>query len=261
MAYSFSIVECAEVYGTAKENRTLDDWTASVDLRCSWANRHNLMDDIIGNQRPWPYWPYAGGVGLFPRNAAMRADATEYNASGQGMDYEDAVITFNYGVPGKDDQPDPTELYSETLEPTTEFLTEDYNLFKWKSDGSKLKEGEQPGRIIRGLRLVRTIFRLTSLNANILTLPGSCNNASYLSTALGLTFAAETLLFIPPVISRTITTDGAEAWNVRCAWEYKEDGWNKYWRAKTQAYDTITLADGGADYESYTPKAQQPWLP
>lgn len=264
MAYSFSLVECYEVHGTAKENKTLDDWTASVQLRTPWAKRHLLMDDILGNQRRWPYWPYAGGIGLYPRNAALAVPATDFTSSGQGMDYEFANINVNYGIPGKTDQPDPSnpvDLASESLEPTSEFITEDYRLFKWKYDGQPLTEGEEPGRLIRGLRLVRTIFKVATLNANILTLPGTVNDAEWTSPLLGLTFAAETLLFVPPQLSRTITTAGASAWNLRLGWEYKPNGWNKWWRQELQDYDTIVAIRDGTDYEPYTPTSQSPWLP
>ena len=171
---------------------------------------------------------------------------------------------MQYGIPGKDDQPDPTQLASEALEPTTEFVTEDPAKFGWKSElttDNTLSEGEEPGRLIRGMRLIRTIFKLATINANILSLPGSVNDAEYTSASLGLTFPTETLLFVPPRISRTITTDGASAWNVRLGWEYKAEGWNKYWRIKTQAYDSMVVKETGADYKAYTPKNQQPWLP
>lgn len=262
MAYTFSTVACAEVFGTARENWTMTGRTAQVTLRCTWANRYLLMADILGNYRPWPY-----SAGLYPSGASFIAGRESYTGNGQGMDYEDANIQFSYGIPGSKDIPDPTTLASESLEPTVEFLTQDPRNYKWETASAnpnvsqKLKEGEEPGKLHRGLRLVRTLYNLTAINSNILTLPGKVNSTSYVSALLGLTFPADTLLFIPPQISRTYTTAGASAWTVQLGWEYKENGWNKYWRQETQAWDYIKVVATDTRYYSYPQASQSPWLP
>lgn len=248
----FSPVVCSELHNTASESWSVSGRDCSVTLRCAWVNRFALIEDLLVNRRPWPYgsyanYPVATACGLAPLPSAGVADV-------QGYAYSDAHVNVSYSSAGEE-----TTLISETLEPTAEFMQLDYKQFLWEN-GDSLLEGEAPGKIVRGMQLSRELFQVAlPLDASILTLPGSVNHAAYASSLLGLTFAAETLMFTPPTLSRTITTLGSSAANISLKFVWNPEGWNTFWRAKTQAYSRM-LDFSENPYNNYPLKDYSAWL-
>jgi hypothetical protein len=122
-----------------------------------------------------------------------------------------------------------------------------------------LSENQAPGQIIRGMNLVRTLYNLTSVPVSYLSLPGKTNSASYSSALLGLTFAAQTLLFQPGQLTRTIKLSGTEGFVAQVKMSYNPNGWNVYWNEAAQAYQPIYVA-GGSQYFSYPLASFADWL-
>lgn len=236
----YSAIDCAEEHGSAEENYDAASGSScSVVLRCAWAERLLLVQDIMG--RAWPNFP-----GAWANRATIRGDGATYLTVGQGCEYSTALVTVNYGTDVKD-------FISESLEPTAEFQIQDHKGFRWgAANGDPLLEGESPGFLHRGLNLVRTLYRLPAIPASVLTSVGKTNDADYTSALLGLTFAEECLLFQPPSMNRTFKTDGSEGWTLQLKFNYKENTWNKFWRAKTNAWEEIHKI-GGGQYEPYPP--------
>lgn len=244
----YSTVPCEEVHGSKKEGGDPFGFTASVKLRCLYADRFTLADDLVNNG----VWPDFTGAKV--KTIAMEPDFAKYTTSGQECVYEHTLLTINYS--SRED----ADVISESIEPTAEFRLLDHRLFRWSSGtGALLNEKEAPGQIIRGLNLVRTLYRQSSVPASILTLPGKCSNAIYTSSLLGLTFAAETLLFMPGSITRQIKLSGSPGFNVTVKMSYKPSGWNKFWRQSTGTYESIYAA-GGAEYKPYPPASFSDWL-
>lgn len=264
MSIAFSVINCCEEHVTQRETWSENEVAAQVVLHCDWSLRHALVADLMtgntsGGPREWPYMTWASDP---PRciSCSIAPLETTYTQDAQGMTYDTAKVTVNYSTRAAED------LIAESLEPTAEFMTLDYRRFRWSgadgsasaeedasgsgTQGDPLQEGEAPGKLIRGLNLVRKHFKVTSVPATSLTLPGSVNHAAYTSSLLGLTFKKETLLFSPPSLERTVKTTGVEAWNVTVKFTYKPDGWNKFWRAKTQRYERIHNLDG-TPYNNY----------
>lgn len=242
---TYSSVDCCEEHGTPQEQWGEDEITCSVVLRCAWSNRYALVADILGNRNAWPY--LAGPRAI---SAAIAWDeAAPVSVSGQTASYQDALVTVNYSTNAEE------ELVSESIEPTVEFLTHDYRRFRWASaNGDPLLEGEAPGQQVKGLNLVRTYHKVETIPTAVLTLQGACNDAEYESDLLGLTFAAETLLFQPPNLSRSITTAGAKAWKLTLKFQYKPNGWNKFFRGKVQEWQEIFEVEGGEVVKPYPPE-------
>jgi hypothetical protein len=246
MPITFSTVACSEFHTSLQpQQETIgrEDWTAQATLQCAWADRHALVFDILSNQRVWPY----GSHSLKPRahQCSIGVLPSSGSQDGQGYSYSDALVTVHYAVPpdGGGDQP----LISEEIEPATEFITLDHKAFLWTdSDGDPLLEDESPGKLVRTVRFRRTYFQVPpGLHVDFINLPGSCNNDSVSSSSFGMAFAAQTLVFEDPIVSRTIKTDGSGyALTVATSFLYKNTGWNKFWRAKTQTFETIVTRDG-----------------
>lgn len=200
------------------------------------------------------YWLSVGSGAI-----ALTVGATPFKAEQKGSDdvaaYEKALITVEYGPPKGGAPPEDVEgvLMSESLEPTAEFLTEDYTQFQWGSGatGIPLKENEAPGRLMRGLDYVVTLHQVTTLPASTLSHVGFVNSVAISPKTVGLTgltFAIETLLYQPPTIQRVITTEGAKKWTVTKRYTYKPNwdganarGWNWFWRAETGIYEQLYL--------------------
>lgn len=226
----YSLVDCCEMHGTANEQTGKEGVTATVQLMCAYADRYALRADLIGNRNLWPHNPVARvvGVGVAPFPGVGITD-------GQTLTYEKAVLTVNYSSNEEED------LISESIEPTIEFITKSHKNFRWtNATGDPLNEKEAPGQQIFSMALNRTIYKLVPpLPATILTELGKCNTDAYSSSLLGLSFAAETLLFQPTSLSRTLTTDGDRAIDLSMKFLFNSNTWNKFFRAATGVYEEI----------------------
>lgn len=263
---TFSSVSCQEVHGSRREQFSYSSQSASVQLRCAWSDVYDLAEDLLdGFGRPYPYMS-----NLYVRDVTIEPEKGQYTESSQGMVYEFGLVTVQYGVSGMSgggDQPDPgdpLELASETIEPTSTFLTLNPGFFRWSgavAPNDALTQDEAPGAMIKGLLLSRTLFRITSIPAKVLDVGGTINDRPYTSRITGLTFDAQTLLCNPPKLSRSITTAGVGAWTVACSWEHKPEGWNWFYRGSVDAYTQLVLRSTGNIVEIYKPFDQRPFLP
>jgi hypothetical protein len=242
----WSAVACSEKLGTRRENPTLDGFTAQVTLYCDWVDRWDLVDDLLFVGRAWPEFSSWESPPLAQSCSITGVQGGDLSVSGQEIVYEVAEVQVSYGFDRS------VDLVAESIESTAQFSQLDYRNFAWGSaNGDPLSEQETPGRQLRGLALSRTIYKM-SLVPSVILEAGSVNNAPYTSPILGLTFAEESLMLTPSKISRTIRTDGSTPYNVSMKLLYRKEGWNKYWRATTMAYDAIYVR-GGAEYKNYPP--------
>jgi hypothetical protein len=164
--------------------------------------------------------------------------------------YSHAQLTVTYGNATFAGDPDNADapLFEETLEPWAEFLTQPAQGFKWGSTtGDALKDEEAPGKLFRGVNWVYTRPSVINIPPAVLSLCGSVNSNAIHAKSLNLDFAAETLLYNPPLLRRAVTSDGTGAWSLEYRFSYKPQGWNRFWRAKTQAWDRIYNSTGPAD--------------
>jgi hypothetical protein len=156
-----------------------------------------------------------------------------------------AVVSVNYNTTI-------TDVAAESIEPNMEAIPLDFSYFNWGGvGGPKLLEGEAPPLILRSLNLVRTRYRLSTVSNDVIALVGYTNQAAYTSSLLGLTFPIDTLLYLPSPITRSLTTLSSTGYTVTLRFSYKPQGWNKYWRAKTQAWENIYLSGSATPAYSY----------
>lgn len=248
----FSTVDCQEVHDEPQnESPSLDNWQTQVTLSCAWNQRYNLIADVLGNRRVWPYFsganaPRALSATMSPRSVT----GTKVPGSPQLLVYEKARVRFTYGqIQVGPTNPQPGELaydaISETMEPTVEFMNLDHKLFKWGSaTGTPLLRDESPGRQVARMKIVRTYYGLPSIPSEILTLLGKCNDSAVSSQLLGLTFPAQTLLVGSPRPTRNIKSDGTYVFTLTTSFSYKQEGWNKFYRSDTNDYESIYDKDG-----------------
>lgn len=232
----YSAIDCTEVSGTRNEQATIEGgWSASVQLKVTNANKEALINDLLTYQRDYPNLLTAYKPRAF--SAAAKPFSSNTPAVGQAYVYDHYLVDVQYAS-----DPERT-LVSESIEPTVEFIRLDHRHFRWTS-GAPLTEGEAPGVLRPELKLVRKYFNKLLVPNEVITKPGHVHNQPYTSPLLGITFPAGTLMLAPEPVDRTITTAGSQGFNYTISLLYKPNGWNKYWRPQTQAWEAIQLPDG-----------------
>lgn len=257
MANWSDAVSCAEEADTQQES--YDEATglmsASVTLRCAYSSRHALVADICGSRKSW----LKGAAGVVPKAASasikpvLSPDQT-MAVDGQLLVYLEALVTINFNTKI-------TELASESIEPTAEFLTLDHKWFRWGPipgsgfpDYNVLREEEAPGRLMRGINYVRNDIDVTGpLSSSLTDLVGYCNADTVSWSLLGFTSPPETLLYSPPAINYKYDSTGNIKFNVTKKFTYKPEGWNVYYRAATGNFQPIYIAGTVTPYKSYPP--------
>lgn len=218
--------------------------TAQVTLACPWNNRLAVIQDIMGYGVYYPRYPLALAL---PINASITGFSREGSTANLRMVVPDnARITIQYGQ-GKSKSQSGVDIFSESLEPSFEFITLPFDKFRWANptDGDKLIADEAPGKLIVGFDYVQTRYQLSSIPTAILN-PGIVNQSTVFAATLGISFAPQTLLYMGSVPSRTIKSDGSAAWNMTSRFSFRAQGWNKFWRAKTQNWEQLYLYKGSS---------------
>ncbi len=224
----------AEDYETIQEEFSADGFVGTATYRTAWANRYTYAASLI-----YELWPRAPWTQARCRSISIRGQgdpqAVTFGAGRSYYNYAHAVLTCRY-----DNQVQTEDLISECLEPTTEFKTLDYEDFRWgAADGTALKLGEEPGKLVRSFDYVLTRYEVLQIHSAYFELIGHVNNAPVAFKLIPFTAPAETLQYNPPTLTRKITTGQVEAWQLVTRFAYQPNGWNKYWRQETEQYERM----------------------
>lgn len=230
---------------------------ATRRLKCAWADRLDLARELSGSAEWVEDALVVTPAATYPTFSAAAVRSVEISPFGSvSADAEDsslaaypaAILTVRYATPSADSSSSasPTTLVAESLEPTVEFLTLSADGLRWTSTtGTALLPDEAPSRLIRGLNWVYTRYRMPVVVPATFSLVGKVNSASITSTTLGVSFAAETLLYNPPTLRRTTSLAGVSDWQVTYRFSYRPTGWNRFWRSSTAAFEQIFTASAG----------------
>lgn len=239
-----------EMPGYPKEQWTFGDLRATRKLICNWTDRYTVYNSFFSPPKVYPYAAstlcIARGGSIEPFEAKIDAGLTDDIAV-----YEKAIVTIEYGSPGASSEGEflsGDAIINESIAAFAEFLTLDPSLFKW-ANGDPLKDDEAPGRQVHGLTYTyRRVNAPLPLSGNILSFVGKVNQAAVdlVTVGAGMQFGIETLLYIRPEIERR---DGNTA-NVVLYFQYNPNGWNKWWRVKTQAFEEMQTVEG-QPYKNY----------
>ena len=270
-----------ELEGSPTEAWTDTGFRATVKLSCLWAHRYWIARSIL--IRGGEYYPHrpqtgarakkveisplgtvgSGGDGLTAYPQSLRSGALA-SLLGHLTTYPRALLTIEYETPELD--------ATETIEPVVEFRTLDHTKFVWGrvesyttingeqatrivATGDRLAPNEAPGKLELGCDIKVTLSGVRALPLAALELPGHVNDARVTFPRIGLYFEPETLLFHPPTAERRVLPDFSEAWRLSYRFSFRAEGWNRYWRQKTQSWDPILVRGAGTEewteYKNY----------
>jgi len=204
-----------------------------------WADRLTFADELRGTVGPVIRTrpaTFPGMDWMFCVDVAVEGSGRVLGTS-DVIAYDKAKVTARY-EPGEFDEGDDRLLVTESLEPSVEFLTmPSEGLFWDNAQEEPIAPEEAPGKLHIELAWIYTKHEVLELPAATLTLLGHVNQVAMRSPTLGLTFAAETLLYHIRPLVREITTEGVQAWTVTYVFNYNPPGWNKYYRPSEEDGD------------------------
>lgn len=223
----------------AQESMALGRFTAVVKYIGPWEDRISFANSMIGAT----YWPFVVRLGQRntpnpPRgvSATMAAFKGDQQAIGPRTDalagiswveeYEKAVVTVTYELPGVGDPVETQSLngrtgglISEDFRPNAEFTTLDNDDFEWKgrtgvtlTDKHKIvSDKEAPGKLFVGMDYIFTRHGVTNVSPEVFTLVNHVNDSPLtLLTPLlrNTTFAPETVLYRGASLDRNVNLRG-----------------------------------------------------
>ena len=233
-------VSYKELEGSGKVSfRAEGGVSAERIFEVDWADRLDFADELRGvvgrviRTRPatFPGLAWLSCVDVTVEGSSRVLGTSDVIA------YDKAKVTARY-EPSEFDENDDRLLVTESLEPSVEFLTVPTEALFWdNAQEEPIAPEEAPGKLMLSVDWIYTIHEILALPAATLTLLGHVNQAAMRSPTIGLTFAAETLLFgIRPLV-REITTEGVGAWTVTYVFSFNPTGWNRYYRPDKEDAD------------------------
>jgi hypothetical protein len=236
--------------------------TATRVLECAWGDRWTLMADLMNED-----YENEAGTLMVCVEATCAPLPGANTGSGTIATYEKAVVTATYRIPTTEVGEAGDEV-TESIEPYAEFLTVGTRNLRWTdATGSQLTKDQTPGILLSGLVYVFKKTFQDALPADVLNLVGHVNAAPVTPSSTGmeaLSFEAETLLYQPPSITRTIDAGGNLTWDVEYRFMYRPNrdsstppvarGWNYFWnqnKAGGADFDKIWDVKAGAQYKHY----------
>lgn len=229
-----------EEHGSPTESKEDGVFEATRVLRCVWEDRLTLMAEKTNESYPYDTAQFATALG-FGIEPAPGKSAIGVNGS-KIITYEHALVTIVYRSPSSDTgELIGSYVTTERLEPTTTMISLPHKFFQWGLTGDTLEESEAPARqahgmdyIVSHLNVNPTIGPYTIFDSVVL-LVGKVNNANVAMRFLPYTIGTEKMLCLNPLVTR----NGVGLFDYTYAFSIFQEGWNKFWRAKTLAYEQI----------------------
>jgi len=205
----------------------------SRTILCAWEDRYEVRDEFLGTAyNSGGGTLYCESVNISPFGGSRKDGDTSF------CTYEKARVTLNYkSISGAEQGSPGGTLYSESLEPVTEYLTMPSAAFQWHDDTVltgvvPIDDMEAPAMRVFSGNYKITYYNLASVPTSILSLADCVNDAAITARSIGLTFGQHTLLLQLPVTSRSVKIGSANRWQVDLTLTYRAATWYKYPRIK-----------------------------
>ena len=221
-----------EVFATVSENFELHNGTATVQVRCAWNLRYQVVQEFLEggeNNEPTdhPFWNSFNlqGTPMVATSVRIEPMQTKYSANGQTIVYPFALITLSYAMMA-------TEV---KVESTNQYLTIAPNNLYWEVNGEMIAVApeEAPGVRLASYDLTLSHPHIQCVDPNGVPLQqyeGYCNEEAISVTHNGvkLHFEPQTLLCTAPSISAGANLFGSGFNNISVRLSYNPIGHNEF---------------------------------
>lgn len=243
-----------EMHGSPTERQEWNGaFSATRRLRCNWNTRFADIATLLN----FPGSVYPGKSGVYATSAGCLPRPGKQKGSGTTASYDEAILTVNYESPSfnapqnGDDYGHPGLVFSETIEPATEFQTIQSDGLRWASDHMELPPNVPLGRRICDSVYVFTRYMWTPSKLQFDAMEDVRGMVNQNPVTMLLppyrVFESETLLFADPSYRYELDGAGNHTWTGIFRFEHKKGGWNKYWRkdmAPVPGYDSLETLIG-----------------
>lgn len=265
-----------EVEGTKREvfNSVSGVPNYTVQVACPFASRKDALKKLLGNPEKWPHDT------IFPYVYCIAADVVsdgEYttDADEQILHSTNSILQLTYaprnGVYISEDYFNKPVYWLDEIEPRYESRPVPHRNFFWGNTDTSiptekmplLDGDEAPQKSEAGVSLVHTIegWQEYAYYDLMLASCGTTNSAAYTSPILGKTFAAGTLLLrnatIVPSYTHVSYKLGVKTYTVKLFYEWKANGWQKFWRNYGPSPDYYYIRHNTSPYAVYNPFPMQ----
>jgi hypothetical protein len=253
-----------EVKNYPLEEASIGVFKARRLMRCPWADRYTEASDILDPTSSDFIYPYTSFTTALARKVRIRpypeGRISEGDTSEQAS-YSQALLDVFYSTLGPALWNNTTLLHEE-FHPRMKDGPASVKGLVWDvgDDAVPVKHKEAATRLNASAIYLLQYPRETAIPAAVLTHFGSVNAAAVTAYWLGLTFPAETLLYLGADIIHNVGTDGSRTYDIRHQFLYKANdngegplGWNWFWRELTQQYEQLRTPDGNT-LDRYPPK-------
>lgn len=248
---------------SAKEDYRHDKISAVRILKAKWSDRIDLVRDLMGGVSS------VGGALVyvapdtypefdkcFVRGISVQGITKPLNTGPESMaNYEFAELRVMYETPDLSnfaDDPTSTNLISESVDLSGEFITIPESSLWWVSSGKELKH--QAGLIIGAMDYTLMLHRHPAPPFGAaLNLVGKVNSTPF-SPIGSFTFAADHLLFLGLHSARNVAVSATgkaivTAWDVAYKFKWRSKSWNEYFNRDLGGWDRVVTASGSPPYD------------
>jgi len=181
--------------------------------------------------------------------------------------YSECILTLTYEIPSANNRfgCELNNTFSEEIDSTIEFATDDHKLFCWgSSTGALILPEEAPGTARVGAIYTLTKYNQSTIPSAAQSLIGRVNSDNVRPKSglfSGWNFTAGTLLFQPAKFYPKKKSNGADLVDITytCIWRPNYDtngvakGWNWFWNTDAQCYQQMYLQSSGSSNTVYAP--------
>ncbi|MCY2954817.1 MAG: hypothetical protein NTU53_23040 [Planctomycetota bacterium] len=248
-----------EIAGSPQEESSGQRFRATRRLRCAWADRELLRQQLLGLDMGFIQIPdlYLGHPGCYVRSVASEPEGhliRSHPVGGVNV-YDTALVTAQYETPSGAGSASTDDggrvLIEEELTPSAQVKVGSAAGLYW-ADDTPLIASEAPDWILRFVEWTVTFHGLEVLPVNIFAWMGCVNKDPVISKTLGITFEAGKLLFNGGRPRRIFTATGAQGWSLTEEFTYNPFGWNKFPRGGEAVVEVLYDAEDEL-YEPYPP--------
>ena len=269
---NFATYSAAEHEDSPTERMTDQGFEATRFWRVPWAQRIAFMQALMPLETPldtdggrmllrlgheYPHYDgaFVSGVGLRGKLGRIVADGADTRQASYELAIVEATYTtgqFTDGGGGGGGDTDVT-LAEETLESAAQHVTLSEQTVYWDAAGTAepLDSIEAPQFVLALLDYTYSRKRVRLIPTVYTSLLGKVNTSAIVSSRLGLTFAAETLLYLSVNTHRVITQDGVQAWDATLRFTFNPAGWNLFRKHGTAAPVAVYKAAGGGQFKPF----------